>query len=170
MLPLPDARRDDAALPEVAWRAGTIGDVPAVAAMSAASFEPHFRESWTAPQIAVVVAGTGGLLHLATARGAPLPVAFALGRVVMDEVELLLCATDRDWRRRGLGRAAIDAMADAAARRGAKRLFLEVRESNAAARALYRESGLAEIGRRPGYYRTAAGEPIAAITLSRTIG
>jgi ribosomal-protein-alanine acetyltransferase len=46
---------------------------------------------------------------------------------------------------RGLLRAAIDEL-------GSTRVTLEVRRSNAAARALYARCGFAEVGVRPGYY------------------
>ena len=39
-------------------------------------------------------------------------------------------------------------------------LLLEVRESNAAARALYTKHGLREVGRRRGYYRDPAEEAV----------
>jgi ribosomal-protein-alanine N-acetyltransferase len=55
-------------------------------------------------------------------------------------------------RRRGLGRQLVAALADAARQQHARAIFLEVRESNAAARALYRASGFQESGRRSGYY------------------
>lgn len=62
-----------------------------------------------------------------------------------DEAEILNLAVAPEFRRRGLGLALI---------RSVKRpaVFLEVRESNAAARALYRNAGFAETGIRFGYY------------------
>jgi ribosomal-protein-alanine N-acetyltransferase len=39
-------------------------------------------------------------------------------------------------------------------------LLLEVRESNAAARALYTNHGLREVGRRRGYYRDPVEEAV----------
>lgn len=59
---------------------------------------------------------------------------------------------DAGQRGRGLGR---ELLADAevlARRRGARALRLEVREDNAAARALYGAAGYREIARRAGYY------------------
>jgi len=48
----------------------------------------------------------------------------------------------------------IDAAIAEAESRGAESMFLEVRESNRAARALYASRGFEEISRRRGYYRT----------------
>ena len=54
--------------------------------------------------------------------------------------------------RRGHGRALLVALADWARQRGDAALWLEVRQSNAAGRALYAAAGFAEVGLRRGYY------------------
>jgi ribosomal-protein-alanine N-acetyltransferase len=46
-------------------------------------------------------------------------------------------------------------------------LFLEVAEDNTVAQRLYTAYGFAMVGRRPDYYRTRHGPPIAALTLRR---
>jgi ribosomal-protein-alanine acetyltransferase len=53
-------------------------------------------------------------------------------------------------RGRGLGRWLLARLLEAG---GPRRVHLEVREGNAAARRLYLRAGFAEVGRRPGYYR-----------------
>jgi ribosomal-protein-alanine N-acetyltransferase len=65
-----------------------------------------------------------------------------------DEAEILNIAVDPAHRRRGLARRLL-----AAALRQPRTFFLEVRESNAAAQALYRSLGFTACGHRPGYYR-----------------
>lgn len=95
--------------------------------------------------------------------------AFALGRVVAGEAELLTIATDPRMRRRGLGRAALVAFEAEAAKRGAVRFFLEVAEDNAGARALYAVAGYAECGRRPGYYPARDGR-VDAIAMEKPAG
>jgi ribosomal-protein-alanine acetyltransferase len=64
------------------------------------------------------------------------------------EHEILNVAVSKSFRRRGI---ATHLLRHELARGGA--FFLEVRESNAAAQALYRTLGFAEIGRRPYYYQ-----------------
>ncbi|HEY9536300.1 MAG TPA: ribosomal-protein-alanine acetyltransferase, partial [Kiloniellaceae bacterium] len=59
--------------------------------------------------------------------------------------------------------------AAAAARRGARRLLLEVAEPNAGARAFYRGEGFDEIGRRRNYYRMPGGAPADAVICARSI-
>lgn len=69
-----------------------------------------------------------------------------------DEGDLANIAVDPDFRNRGLGKALLTALCREAEGFGAKRLFLEVRESNEAARALYASLGFCQTGRRKNYY------------------
>ena len=56
-------------------------------------------------------------------------------------------------------------MLAAAREKNVRRVFLEVRASNAAAQALYRSAGFADIGLRRDYYRNAGGNE-DAITMA----
>jgi [ribosomal protein S18]-alanine N-acetyltransferase len=69
-------------------------------------------------------------------------------RVAEDETEILNLAVDRSLRRRGIGRALLYRVLSG--HRGT--LFLEVRESNQAARSLYNALGFQQVAVRPGYY------------------
>jgi [ribosomal protein S18]-alanine N-acetyltransferase len=51
-----------------------------------------------------------------------------------------------------------------------RKIFLEVRVSNAAAIALYRASGFVEIGRRRGYYQNTNGREDALLMACELIG
>lgn len=95
--------------------------------------------------------------------------AFALGRVVAGEAELLTLATDPGARRRGWARACLEGFDAEARRRGADTAFLEVAEDNAAARALYAATGWQSAGRRPGYYPGPAGTRVAALILCKSL-
>lgn len=95
--------------------------------------------------------------------------AFALIRVVADEVELLTIATHPDQQRRGLARARMADWEQAAAARGAVRAFLEVAQDNAPARALYEAAGYRECGRRTGYYPRKDGHLVDAIIMEKTL-
>lgn len=77
-----------------------------------------------------------------------------------DEGEILNLAVAETGRRRGLGRALVQAIVDALGARGVREVYLEVRESNAAARALYAAFGFKDVGRRKGYYRRPVEDAI----------
>lgn len=93
---------------------------------------------------------------------------FALGRVTLDEAELLTLAIDPEARRQGLGRDCLASFELEAAARGALSAYLEVAETNAAARALYRAAGWRETGVRRGYYRASGGR-VDAILMSKPL-
>jgi [ribosomal protein S18]-alanine N-acetyltransferase len=78
---------------------------------------------------------------------------FVVGRQAADEGEILNVAVRRENRRKGEGQALLSAVLEQLHRRGVKRVYLEVRESNENAVAFYQEQGFAKTGRRPGYYR-----------------
>ncbi len=77
-----------------------------------------------------------------------------------DEAEILNLAVDKEKRRRGIGRELLTRLVKAVTDRGARRVYLEVRESNAGARALYTSFGFAEVGVRRNYYRLPAEDAI----------
>jgi ribosomal-protein-alanine acetyltransferase len=86
---------------------------------------------------------------------------FLVARSVGPEWELENIAIAVPSRRHGLGSRLLGEFLDAARSRGATAVFLEVRESNAAARRLYEKWAFSESGRRATYYLNPAE---AAIT------
>jgi ribosomal-protein-alanine N-acetyltransferase len=80
-------------------------------------------------------------------------VGYTIALSVADESEILNIAVETGHRARGIGGRLLDAAISEVRERGAEQVFLEVRESNAAARKLYDSRGFAEISRRRGYYR-----------------
>lgn len=78
---------------------------------------------------------------------------FLIARVVGEEWEIENMAIAGSARRRGLGARLFGELLDRAKARGAKAVFLEVRESNRAARALYEKWAFLESGTRRRYYK-----------------
>jgi ribosomal-protein-alanine N-acetyltransferase len=94
---------------------------------------------------------------------------FLLGRMILDEAEVLTLATHPDHRRKGLARATLTAFLDEARATGAARAFLDVAEDNTPARALYASAGFTQIARRPAYYTSPDNTRIAALVLARDL-
>lgn len=92
-----------------------------------------------------------------------------LGRVVLDEAELLTIAVAPDARRAGLGARLTSRFHDKAFKRGARSAFLEVAEDNHAAKSLYQRSGYKNVGLRKGYYRDSTGKRIDAVVMQRCL-
>ena len=63
----------------------------------------------------------------------------------------------------------LGALAELCRQRGARQLWLEVRESNDRARAIYQRHGFAEVGKRKGYYPAAHGRREDAVVMSLAI-
>ena len=74
-------------------------------------------------------------------------------QTVLGETDMMNLAVDPDYRRKGLGKELILSLIEALRQRESRCLTLEVRDSNAPARALYEGLGFQEIGRRKNYYR-----------------
>ena len=79
---------------------------------------------------------------------------YVIAVAVADEAEILNLAVRPSDRGKGLGAALLDRAIAAVRDRGAEQIYLEVRESNEAARALYGSRGFDEVSRRPRYYRS----------------
>ena len=72
--------------------------------------------------------------------------------VVFDEAEIQLVAVREMYRRCGRGSRVIEDLLEIAKEHGAKRVFLEVRVSNASAQILYLKSGFVGLYCRTRYY------------------
>ena len=80
-------------------------------------------------------------------------VGFIVGRLVGAECEIENVAVTGSARRRGLGSRLLGEFMDTVRSREGREIWLEVRESNLAARALYEKWAFTESGRRKGYYQ-----------------
>lgn len=139
-----------------------LATAPAHAPVLAALHAQCFADAWGEEAIASLLAlptTTGFIAGIRPPRG------FILCAAAAGEAEILTLCVAPGTRGRGLGQRLVGAAMDHLRRNGAGRLFLEVAEDNAPARALYRRLGLAEAGRRRGYY----GPGRDALLLARPI-
>ena len=74
-------------------------------------------------------------------------------QTVLGETDMMNVAVHPDFRRRGIAEALVNALVEALKAKGSHCLTLEVRASNAPARALYEKLGFSNIGTRKNYYR-----------------
>ena len=130
-------------------------DPHALAAIHAEAFDAP----WDAAALESLIDRPGAVLEAETD-------GFVLVQVAGDEAEVLTLAVRPAARQRGLARALTVRAAGQAAALGARRLFLEVAEDNAAARALYDALGFRPVGRRPRYYARPDGTRVDALLLS----
>ena len=106
-------------------------------------------------------------IFLVATRQNPETVAgYVIARVVAGEADVLNLAVRPPDRGHGLGGELLDAGLAAVVGRGVREVFLEVRESNVAALALYESRGFKTVSRRKGYYRNPVED---ALLLRRAI-
>lgn len=82
------------------------------------------------------------------------------------EAHLLELLVGHDYRRQGWGRVLLQALQLWASGAQAEALWLEVRCSNRAALALYRDLGFVEVGRRKDYYPSTGGQREDALLMN----
>jgi len=144
-------------------RSATEADAEAIAASEADNLG---ADAWSAGLVAEGVAGRLPTVHYLVAEDDDRLVGHAVASLVADVGELQRIAVAAPWRRRGVAGALLDGVVRLAARAGADRLLLEVREDNSAALAFYAAVGFVELDRRPRYYRDGA----TAVVLQRPVG
>lgn len=137
-----------------------------LAAMHASCFE----EAWDAQTFRMLLRMPGTCAHVAWTRAEPAePVGFVVWRRAGDDAEIISIGVLPAQRDRRLGRRLLRTVIQAATCDGARRLVLEVGESNAPARALYTQLRLTEVGRRRRYYRKAHGATEDALIMARDL-
>ncbi len=135
-------------MPEgVRVREATAADLDAVLAIERDSFS----DPWSAASFAGLV--DDPRIVFAVAEDADAVIGYVVAWVVVDEAEIANLAVVPASRRSGAGAMLLDVALEFVVARGAATVFLEVRASNVAARALYRSRGFEEISRRKNYYQ-----------------
>lgn len=137
--------------------------VAAMAQLHAGAFHP----GWRAAEMAALLDHSGAV-GLVLQHDSVME-AFLIARLAADEAEVLTIVTAPPARRRGHGRTLLTALKSVLRARGVVKVFLEVAEDNAPARALYAAAGYVEVGRRRGYYPRPGAEPVAALVLENRV-
>lgn len=122
--------------------------VPQVAALEKICFADPWSEKSVASEL------ENPLSYWLVAMDGEKLVGYIGSQTVLGETDMMNVAVSPDYRRQGIAEGLIFALIHALKARESHCLTLEVRDSNASARALYEKLGFSEIGRRKNYYRS----------------
>ena len=114
---------------------------------------------WSRPQYEAIFQTDSPPRLCLVAENGPLQ-AFLVAQIAGREWELENLVVAPAARRQGLGTQLLRGLLEHARQQRALAVVLEVRVSNAAARALYQACGFVEIGTRPGYYQSPREDAI----------
>jgi len=130
------------------------GECPTAAHWSERQYRQLFSpNAGSLERLVLVITGQPAMAKESSTRDAgDALLGFLVARRVAFEWELENIVVAPSARLRGCGRRMLDALIAHATQTNGESVFLEVRESNAAARALYVRAGFRETGRRKSYY------------------
>ena len=129
-----------------------------------------FAYAWGEHEFERLISASNAVGDAAFAPRGKALIGFILSRVAADEAEVLTVVVAPTYRKRGVGRRLVESHLDRLRNMKVKALFLEVGETNVAARRLYESLRFAEVGRRKNYYRTSdPAEQSAALVLKHDI-
>ena len=138
------------------FEAMTAAGLPAVLRLEQAAY-PH---PWSERNfLDSLRAGYTAQLLVAAALESPELLGYFVAMKGVDEVHLLNIAVAPACQGQGWAQVMLDALGLWARGQGAQWLWLEVRVSNARARAVYSRHGFRQVGLRPGYYPPSPASP-----------
>lgn len=127
-------------------RACEIGDTKILAGLE----KECFTVPWNEGMLSGAFSRTDFLCFLLEENGEA--IGYICGTTLFETADIARVAVTKNRRREGLGGVLIDAFIATAKARGARRVFLEVRVSNAPAIGLYEKQGFQRGRIRPKYY------------------
>lgn len=123
-----------------------VGDVPEIARLETICFSDPWSEKSISSEL------NNCLSYWLVAEQDGLVVGYVGSQSVLDSADMMNIAVAPSYRRKGIGRALINALADHLVSKGIRFLLLEVRVSNTSAISLYKSLGFEQVGKRPRYY------------------
>ena len=132
-------------------RSASASDIPTIISLQR---QAETAAQWTAAEYERMLSTRNNVVFVAEMEGNVCGFLAAAG--TGSEWELENIVTENSLRRKGIGRRLLQSLFEHARGAGGQKLFLQVREDNAAAKGLYECSGFRICGRRPGYYGSTA--------------
>lgn len=142
------------------------GDAESIAVLSRDLIETDLGWRWRTARVRQQIRAPE--TNVLVARSGPILAGFGIMHYRIEDAHLLLLAVKPRFRHRGLGRRLLEWLERPARVAGIQHIHLEVRASNAGARAFYRALGYREARLIPNYYygREAAVEMQRDLTAS----
>jgi ribosomal-protein-alanine N-acetyltransferase len=147
---------------KVVLRRAAESDIAEIAMIERTSF----ADPWSERSFSDMLIHPAAIFLVASDDASEVPRGYSITITVSDEAEILNLAVAVTDRGQGIGGMLLDAAIGEVQQRGADVVFLEVRESNRAAIALYRSRGFTQRFRRSAYYKNPVED---ALVLSRAI-
>lgn len=138
------AEREKNSVPEV--RRMTMEDCAAVAEME----HQIFSDAWSEKAVLETIEQPNSVCFMVEKAGRA--AGYLLAYTAADDVEIARVAAVKELQRQGVGKALMGALENYCRARGIRRMLLEVRSGNTAARQLYASCGFKEDGIRQKYY------------------
>lgn len=136
-------------------RAAVPNDLDAVAAIEHESFS----DPWSRASFAQLIGRPH--LHFFVATRGDAVIGFSIAYAAAGEAEIANIAVASTVRGQGIGGALLRHLLSTLRTDGAVEVWLEVRASNTAARALYDRFGFVEVGRRRNYYKRPVEDAVS---------
>jgi ribosomal-protein-alanine acetyltransferase len=139
-------------------RSATVADIPSIIKLE---LQSATAGHWTEKQYRQAFQrGEPTRLVLVAEDSETSPAGFLVAQHLAAEWELENIVVAPTARRKGTGKRLLDALLQSAKKANSTAVFLEVRESNAAARSLYEKAGFERTGRRKSYYTNPSEDAI----------
>ena len=135
----------------VTVRLARVSEAASIATMSRDYIEHGLPWTWTEGRVAAAIADPDTNVVVVGDRGAA--IGFGIMSYPSDDAHLLLFAVRGEQQRRGVGSAILRWLEEAAHTAGAKRIRVECRRDNTAARNFYCEHGYTELEITAKFYR-----------------
>ena len=152
------AEREKNAVPEV--RLMTKEDGAAVAEME----HQLFSDAWSEKSVQETMDQPAAICLMAEKAGRP--AGYLLAYTAADEVEIARIGVAKELQRQGTGRTLLAELEKLCVSKGLRKILLDVRAGNEAARALYAAAGFREDGIRQRFYENPQED---AVLMSRTL-